>query len=255
MRLFDEINDLSENGSIDIDQYFDEMELSGEEKEKRKEFAKSMEEVMLFIFALFSIMDEFNYMNRQYIVKQLQDRYSKIVKQYIAIDNTIDAYILEFSEEIVDTTLKYSKKDFIALTDKEILKNKKIKEIIEKNAKEKREDKNKVSQETQGQKNEKPVEVDDFYLSDDRAILVGVNEANSILGYRQLQEAKEKGYTKKMWVTERDNKVRKTHRAVDEKTIDIDSYFLVGDSLMQYPHDMNGSAKETCGCRCTLKFS
>lgn len=205
MRLFDEINDLSENSSIDIEQYFDEMELSDEEKEKRKEFSRSMEEVVLFIFALFSIMREYGYLNKQYIISQLQIRYSEVVLQYMNIDKAIDGYIQEFSEEIVDTTLKYSDEE--------------------------------------------------YYLSDDRAVIISVNEANSILGYRQLQEAKEKGHTKKMWVTERDNKVRKTHRAVDGKTIDIDNYFLVGDSLMQYPHDMNGSAKETCGCRCTLKFS
>lgn len=205
MRLFGEINNLSEDEIFDIDAYFDEMELSDKEKEKRKEFSKSMTDIMLFIFALFSVMRQYDYINKQYIISQLQSRYSKVVLQYMDIDKTIGDYIQRFSEEIVETTLKYPDEE--------------------------------------------------YYLSNDRATLVSVNEANSILGYRQLQEAKDRGYTKKTWITERDNKVRKTHREVDRETIDIDQLFLVGNSLMSYPHDFSAEPEEVCGCRCSIKYS
>lgn len=208
MRVIDEINDLSQDEILDISSYFDEMEISGEEKEKRKGFAESMMDIMLFIFALFSVMKQYNRINKQFIVIQLQTRYSEIVLQYMDIDKALDDYIRKFSEEIVDTTLKYPDEE--------------------------------------------------YYLSNDRATIISVNEANSILGYRQLQEAKEKGYTKKTWITEGDKKVRKTHREVDMKEIPIDEYFLVGDSLMMYPHDnitFDIDPKEVINCRCSVVYS
>lgn len=134
MRAIDEINDLSEDEILDIETYFDEMELSDEEKEKRKEFSESMVDVMLFIFALFSVMRQYNYINKNYIISQLQSRYSDVVLKYMDIDKAVDDYIQKFSEEIIDTTLKHPDEE--------------------------------------------------YYLSNDRATLVSVNEANSILGYR-----------------------------------------------------------------------
>lgn len=208
MRLFDEINTLSEDETIDIESYFDEMELSDEEKEKRKKFAESMNENMLFIFALFLVMKEYDYINKSFIISQLQEKYSETVLQFMDIDRYVEEYIQKFSNEVVDTTLKYPDEE--------------------------------------------------YYLSDNRALIVSVNEANSILGYRQLQEAKEQGYTKKTWITERDNRVRKTHREVNGETIPIDRYFLVGNSLMMYPHDnitMDIEPQEVINCRCSIKYS
>lgn len=211
MKLFDEINDLSQDEIIDIDAYFDEMELSNEEKEKRKEFSKSMTDVMLFIFTLFSVMRQYDYINKQYIIGQLKQRYSDVVLQYMDIDKAIDDYIQRFSEEIVDTTMKYPDEE--------------------------------------------------YYLSNDRAKIVSVNEANSILGYRQLQEAKDKGYTRKTWITEGDRKVRKTHREVDMQEIPLFDYFVVGNSLMLFPHDniseygRYAEPKEIINCRCSISYS
>lgn len=204
MRIFDEIDDLPQDEILDIESYFNEIELSDEEKKKRKEFAESMVDVMLFVFALFSVMRQHDYMNKQYIISQLQSRYSDVVLQYMDIDKAVDDYIQRFSEEIVDTTLKYPDEE--------------------------------------------------YYLSNDRATLVSVNEANSILGYRQFREAKERGYTRKTWITEKDKKVRKTHREVGMREIPIDEYFLVGKSLMMYPHDFNAEAKETVNCRCSIVY-
>lgn len=211
MREIDEINDLSESNILSIEDYFEEMELTEEEKEQRKKFAYEMEDILLFIFALFSVMRQYDYINKQYIIGQLRSRYSDVVLQYMDIDKAVDDYIQRFSEEIVDTTLKYPDEE--------------------------------------------------YYLSSDRATLVGVNEVNSILGYRQLQEAKGKGYTRKTWITEGDEKVRKTHREVDMQEIPLFEYFLVGNSLMLYPHDnvseygRYAEAKEIINCRCSISYS
>ena len=58
-RLINILNDLSQGEILDISSYFDEMELSDEEREQRKEFSKSMTDIMLFIFALFSVMRQY----------------------------------------------------------------------------------------------------------------------------------------------------------------------------------------------------
>lgn len=205
MRDFDEINNMSQDEVISIETYFDEMELSEPEKEERKEFANNVNDLMIFIFALFLTMQKFNRMNKTYIIRQLQSRYSEIVLSYIELDDFLDNYIKKFSEEIVDTTLKYLDES--------------------------------------------------YYTSDTRATIVAVNESNSILGYKQLQEAKEQGYAIKEWITERDKKVRKTHREVDGIKIPIDSKFIVGGSEMSYPHDLSAPPEETVNCRCTLSFS
>lgn len=205
MRLFDKLSDLSEDEILDIETYFDEMELSDEEREDRKEFSKKMNEMMLFIFALFITMKDYSYIDKNFIIKQLETRYSEIISKFTNLDGYIEDYIERFSKDTVDTTIKNG--------------------------------------------------ADDYWTSEERSTIISVNEANSVLGYRQLQEAIEKGYTRKTWITERDNRVRKTHREVDRETIEITEMFLVGNSLMAYPHDFNAEAKEICGCRCSIKYS
>lgn len=205
MRVIDELSYLLEDEIIDIETYFDSMELSEEEREDRKKFSRKMDEVMLFIFALFLTMKDYSYIDKNFIIKQLQTRYSEAVSQFINLDGYIEDYIERFSKDTVNTTLKNG--------------------------------------------------ADDYWTSEERSIIISVNEANSILGYRQLQKAIEKGYTRKTWITERDNRVRKTHREVDRETLGITEMFLVGNSLMAYPHDFNAEAKEVCGCRCSIKYS
>lgn len=122
MRVFDELNyPVKEMPAIDISEYFDGMELPKEEKEDRKKFADSMADIMLFIFALFSIMQEYGYMNKQYIIQQLQIRYSAIALQYMNVDKAIEGYIQEFSEEIVDTTLKYADEEYYLSGDRALI--------------------------------------------------------------------------------------------------------------------------------------
>lgn len=123
MRLFDELSDLSEESmrSIPYDEYFDEMDLTKEEKEKRKQFSIEFEDVMLFIFTLFSVMRQYGSINKQYIVGQLQSRYSEIVLKYMDIDKYLDDYISDFSLETVDTTIKHIDDPFYLSNDRGIL--------------------------------------------------------------------------------------------------------------------------------------
>lgn len=93
-----------------------------------------------------------------------------------------------------------------------------------------------------------------FFMSDDRATIGGANESNTIIGYGELEEAIEDGSTMKRWRTQRDNRVRYTHREMEGKTIPIDDYFIVGGSALLYPGDPEGDEKEIAGCRCALEY-
>lgn len=95
-----------------------------------------------------------------------------------------------------------------------------------------------------------------YFTSKERAILLAENEANTSLNYGQYADALKKGYKKKIWISERDSRVRVTHREVDGVEIPIDRSFLVGDSLMNFPKDtsMGASSEEIIACRCTVKY-
>lgn len=121
MREFDELNTPSESKIIPIEQYFDEMELTESQKDKRKEFAESMEEIMLFIFALFLTMKEYNYIRKNYIIQQLEVRYSDIVSKYVDIDRYLEDYIAEFSADTVETTIRNGDTAYFTSGDRAIL--------------------------------------------------------------------------------------------------------------------------------------
>lgn len=97
----------------------------------------------------------------------------------------------------------------------------------------------------------------EFNLSDDRAMLIAENDANSILNYDELAQAIKQGKTKKTWITMQDKHVRHTHRTVDNKTIRITDVFSVGNSLMMFPKDesMGADMEEISNCRCSIKYS
>lgn len=208
MRIFDEINNLSESNILSIDDYFDKIEeLTEEEKEKRKKFAYDMKDVLLFIFALFLTMRDYNYINEEYIKAQLQSRYLELVRKYgVDINFNVSEYIKQFSQDTVETTLR---------------------------------------------------NVDTpYFTSDDRAVLIAENESQNTFNRQDYIDAIKAGKTRKQWVDIRDKRERETHREVGGTIVQIEDYFLVGDSLLLYPHDysMNPEAKETVNCRCGIRY-
>lgn len=208
LNAFDLVEEL-ENGYLsdsEYEEYFDAMEISEEEKQKRISFAEKFEDTMLFIFALYLIMRRYGHMNEKYIIGQLQEKYSEIVSEHMTVDKHMNDYIEEFSQETIDVTKRH--------------------------------------------------DGEEYFTSRERAILLAENEANTSLNYGQYMDALKKGYKKKIWVSERDNRVRVTHREVDGAEIPIDRPFLVGNSLMKFPKDtsMGASSEEIIACRCTVKY-
>ena len=95
---------------------------------------------------------------------------------------------------------------------------------------------------------------EDKWFSDERALPDSANYANMTVGYEEWQNAIDSGKTKKMWVSQRDGRVRHTHRVADGQTVPINGYFKVGNSLLAYPTDPEGEPEEIINCRCHVKY-
>lgn len=202
---FDELNN-PKSRAIPYEQYFGEMELTEEQKEERIKASKRIEDMMLFLFSLLSVMKEYSYENLEFVVSQVKNQYSDILSVSMEMDEYLNGYVNDFSEQIVETTQNHMD--------------------------------------------------DELYLSDDRAMFVAENEANTTFNYLEYKKAIESGKKKKRWITMRDRHVRHTHQLVEGKTIGINDVFLVGDSEMFYPKDITfgASAREIVNCRCSIKY-
>lgn len=104
-REIDELNiPMPYSRSEPFEQYFGDMELTDEEKEKRIEVAENLDDLMLFIFALISIMREKNAVDKDYIALQINNRYMAILQGYMGIDKYLEDYIRQFSNTFIETT-------------------------------------------------------------------------------------------------------------------------------------------------------
>lgn len=228
LQVFDRINniDAPKLRSMPIDQYFNEMKLTAEQKKERIALAEDLEDAMLFFFSLVILLNEYSYMQAISTAdakQQLRDRVYQVVERHTEITDEMREFLDEFIEDVNDTTTEY----LIVLT--AFMGNR--------------------EQDTQKK------ETAEFYLSDDRARLLGEEEANTIFNNVDFYKAKRLGMKYKTWITMRDNRVRHTHERVDDRTIPIDDLFLVGNSFMRFPRDPRGQMKEIASCRCTLKYS
>ena len=99
---------------------------------------------------------------------------------------------------------------------------------------------------------------DPYFLSADRARLVGEEESNTVYNYIEFVQAIAHGKTQKTWVSQRDSKVRQTHRDVDGVSIPIADMFTVGSAQMLYPRDIMNAGdhpEEIAGCRCYIVYT
>lgn len=96
-----------------------------------------------------------------------------------------------------------------------------------------------------------------FFTSPDRARLVAENETQSLFNLSEFDRAKEQGFKFKEWLAMLDEKTRETHAMADGQKVDIDTPFIVGNSLMMFPTDTSLGAppEEIINCRCIMRYS
>lgn len=83
---------------------------------------------------------------------------------------------------------------------------------------------------------------------------VAETESVGLINHAEMLVAEESGVLrKKRWLSQRDDRVRDSHRACDAKGwIDIEASFPNG---LRFAHDPNGSADEVVNCRCSTMYS
>lgn len=95
-----------------------------------------------------------------------------------------------------------------------------------------------------------------YYYSIDRAIFSAENESAITYDRQDYLQAIKEEKTKKLWVDVRDRRERKTHLEVGGEVKPINEPFVVGDSLLLFPHDTSygAEAKEIINCRCSITY-
>lgn len=229
LQNFDQLNSMSTK-------WFSKMNVSDAEKKKRVDLSLEYCEIIIMLFMLI----EGNH-PRESCVDFLEERLRIIAENVIGKSNI--AYINDWSrkeaEKVVDDTLKH-------INDEPEYK------LI------KTDDGGTKSQEKTFNFEEFDIKIpqSEYWTSELRALLVGIGCASAIANYHVLWYALERGMTNKVWITEADEKVRKTHQEVDHTDIPINELFIVGNSYLMFPGDVNYGAeeKEVDGCRCHLEF-
>lgn len=87
-----------------------------------------------------------------------------------------------------------------------------------------------------------------------RARTIARTEVIGAVNAGSYYEAKAMGVQTKTWLATDDRRTRPTHNAADDEMVGIDELFQVGGSMLRFPHDPAGAAKETVNCRCTLLY-
>lgn len=204
---FDELNKPEFDSEKFIEEYFEPMEISEEQKDERKKASRDFRDFLLFLFTLLAVQMEYDSTDWSYFEAQFIVELTRNASKYARMTPLLDDYIHEKASDFARITQEH-------LGDGE------------------------------------------YWVSEERATYEAVNEANAVLGYEELEEAKDNGFRYKTWKTERDNRVRKDHVKVDGKKIKIDDYFLFPDCMMLMPHDdVNGTPAQVDNCRCVCEYT
>lgn len=96
-----------------------------------------------------------------------------------------------------------------------------------------------------------------------RAAVIAQTETAAAINAGRMQAARQWAKTwglkqtdiVKTWLTQKDDKVRDTHRAAHGQKRPLSQPFAVGSSKLMQPGDPTGPADECVNCRCTLRFT
>lgn len=79
-----------------------------------------------------------------------------------------------------------------------------------------------------------------------------IREQNEIINF---ENSKRNGYEFKVWNTQRDERVRSSHSALQGVKITTNDEFVVNGELAKYPKDNRLSISQRINCRCFLTFT
>lgn len=241
---FDKLN-IIKRRSIPYDEYYAEMDLTKQQKEKRKALALILEDVLLLFFEMYRSGNISEVILKQEFTYQLYDAIenSKDAEQYFENEEQLDKYVSDVVSETYRATAENMAKHPDDVVPKDGVTEEEVLEAAE---------------ETGTIPADK---TEPYWTSSDRAQFIAENEANAILNSADYVVAKKSGKTHKIWMSYRDERVRMTHREVDGAKIPMDAYFDVGRARMLYPKDVTSELstgaecpEEVINCRCAVKY-
>lgn len=205
--MIDKLNNLTreQKASKFYEEYYDDMDIPQEDKEKRIELAEEIDDIFFWLLGVVAIMAfTGEVIDTESLITSVQYRLFDIENVNVRY---VSEHIVRLAGETVETTVE--RRD------------------------------------------------EEYFLSDERAMDIAAGEAHTFYEYEELQDAWENGKTMKTWHTQRDRRVRKSHAALDDKTIPITELFETDGSFLMVPRDSeNGcSIRETANCRCYCSYS
>lgn len=106
MRAIDELNSITTEYEevVDIETYFEPMDITEEQKEERKTAAEDLWWVLLLLFALIRESIESGDLDYMFIYETFKDSYTDVVSKYANIDDYMTEYVQSFTRKTLDTT-------------------------------------------------------------------------------------------------------------------------------------------------------
>jgi hypothetical protein len=210
--------------SFDYEEYFEVMDISEEERAERVKLARDFAVLMLFFFASIDLETQ----SREYQYTILEERCKAIAEGYVKTSDT--AYLNDWARKIAikatNTTYEHLENP---VDDTKVFNFEEWDVTIPQN---------------------------EYWTSPLRALLIAGGMASVVGEYGDLLEALESGATTKTWHTERDKRVRPTHREAENQTVSIFEPFIVGGWELMFPGDATLGApdEELCSCRCHATY-
>ena len=207
---------------FDYEEYFEVMDISEDERAKRVELARDFAVLMLFFFANLSIED----VAREYYYDILEERCKAIAEGYVGKTDLayLNDWAYRFAHKTTDKTIDHMENP---VADDKMFHFEEYDEDIPQN---------------------------EYWTSPLRALLIAGSMAALIGEYDDLITAVENGATTKTWHTERDKRVRPTHKEAELQTVPIWEPFIVGGAELMFPGDdsLGAPDEELSNCRCHL---
>lgn len=217
-QTFDQLNNISTK-------WYSRMNATQKEKDERRDLSLIFADIILMYFILIE-QNDFTY-DQKY--DWLEPRLRYVAENFVEAENL--AYVNDWSRQEAEK--------IIEATDKHLV-----------------EPQTDDSETITFEEFDVSIPESEYWTSDIRGILIGMECASSVANYRELYDALQRGFSRKVWITEADDRVRPTHREVDHDDIPITDLFLVGESYLLFPGDVsNGAAEEeVANCRCHCRY-
>lgn len=224
IQQFDQLNNLSKK-------WYSKMEVPQRAKERRVKLSMQFAEIMSLFFEM--IMAKEILETEQ--IRWLNERLNAVASKHLSQDDL--AYVNDWSrkeaESIVEVTAKHINNE--PLPESEETTEGKVIHFEEFDI---------------------DIPENEYWTSYIRCLTLGIECASCIENFYEMYDALQRGYNRKVWESQADNRVRNTHIEADGQDIGITELFLVGKSYLMFPGDVTHGAeeRELANCRCFCSY-